>query len=208
MAFVNTSDFQKQETGEFAMTQKNANAELETLLIETGAGDRKAFRMLYAQTSAKLFAVLIRLMHDRTDAEDVLQDVYVIVWNRATLFDPEKGKAMAWLAVIARNAAFGAMRRRKPGQVGEEFFETVESDEPSAFERVHLENISGDISRRIQDLPPRQRDAIRQFYIEEKSLAEIATAMDAPVNTVKSWVRRGVSNLRGSFKNETLAELI
>lgn len=190
------------------MDRENGDAVLEVLLQNIGNGDRRAFRALYAATSAKLFAVLVRVLRNHTDAEDVLQDVYVIVWNRAELFNPEKGRAMAWLSVIARNAALDAMRRRHCGHVSVDHCDPLVSEEASGFDCMQTQNISSVLKDQLQNLPVRQREAVFQFYMEEKSLAQIANAMDAPVNTVKSWVRRGVTNLRSSLHGRSIRDFI
>ena len=190
------------------MGEKNTNSALELLLQKTGSGDRQAFRALYAATSSQLYAVLIRILRNEADAGDVLQEVYIAVWNRADRYDPDKGRAFAWLAIIARNAAIDAMRRRRPGHFSEEYCDLQESNEPSPFDHVQTLNVSDELSLRLQGLPERQRDAVLQFYIKEKSLAEIADAMDAPINTVKSWVRRGVLNLRTTLQGRSIRDFI
>ena len=181
---------------------------LETLLAKTARRDRQAFRELYTATSGKLFAVLIKILGNETDASDALQEVYILVWNRAGRYDPARGSAISWLAVMARNAGIDALRRRRPGRVGEECCNQKADEEPTPFDHVLGSNASGELFRRLQRLPVAQRDAVRLFYLEEHSLAEISMKMEAPINTVKSWVRRGVANLRVEFEGDKIHEFM
>ncbi len=186
-------------------TEKEA---LDALLLKTAKGDRKAFRALYAATSGKLFAVLIRVLGNEADASDVLQEVYITIWNRAGRFDPRRGAAISWLAVITRNAGIDALRRRRPGRVGEEFCDLQSGDEATPFDYALAGNVSKELQKSLQCLPDTQRDAVRLFYLEENSLAEISEKMAAPTNTVKSWVRRGVATLRSDFQGKSIHEFI
>src|SRR4051812_18426866 len=94
-----------------------ARSQLAAALVRVGTGDREALRTVYDDSAAKLFGVLVRIMKDASEAEDVLQDVYVTVWRKAALFDPQRASAMTWLIAVARNRAIdrirsGAMNRR------------------------------------------------------------------------------------------------
>lgn len=181
---------------------------LDALMVQTANRERQAFRALYTATSRKLFAVLINILGDETEASDVLQDVYITVWNRADRFDAAKGTAIAWLSVITRNAGIDALRRRRPGHVSDEFVDLQPSIEPTPFDHLLENDVSDALGRRLKQLPAAQQDAIRLFYLEENSLAEISVKLDTPINTVKSWVRRGVANLRHEFQGESIREFI
>jgi RNA polymerase sigma-70 factor (ECF subfamily) len=87
-----------------------ARSQLAAALVRTGTGDRAALRIVYQDTSAKLFGVLLRILKDRSEAEDVLQDVYVTVWRKATLYNPDRASPITWLVAIARNRAIDRLR--------------------------------------------------------------------------------------------------
>lgn len=190
------------------MGETTSKEALDVLLVRTAAGDRGAFRALYQATSGKLFAVLIRVLGDDSEASDVLQEVYISVWKRAGHYDPVKGRALSWLAVIARNAGIDALRRRRPGRVSEDFCDEQSVDEETSFHHVLAGDAAARIVASLGRLPAPQRDAVKLFYLEEKSLAEIAEQKQAPVNTVKSWVRRGIANLRLEFQDASIQEYI
>src|SRR4051794_40703624 len=79
-------------------------------LLATAAGDRGAFEQLYQRTSAKLFGVCLRILRERAEAEEVLQDVYLTIWRKASQYDAERASPITWLAMIARNRAIDRIR--------------------------------------------------------------------------------------------------
>jgi RNA polymerase sigma factor (sigma-70 family) len=85
-------------------------SQLAAALARVAAGDRAALRIVYQDTSAKLFGVCLRILNDRGEAEDVLQDVYVTVWRKAGSFDPARASPITWLVAIARNRAIDRLR--------------------------------------------------------------------------------------------------
>src|SRR3954465_1357682 len=93
-----------------AMIEDLERARLTQSLRKVAQGDRGALREVYQRTSAKLFGVALRILNDRQEAEDVLQDVYLTVWRRAETFDPAKASPITWLVSIARNRSIGGMR--------------------------------------------------------------------------------------------------
>ncbi len=186
----------------------DADRRLADLLAKTGRWDRAAFRALYQQTSSRLFGVLIRILHDRDEAADVLQEVYITIWRRAAAFDPGKGKALTWMAVITRNAGIDALRRRKPNHVSDECCAELVDAAPSAFDAVTSENTVHAISKHLNTLSPKMREAIRLYYIEEMAMAEVATIMQAPLNTTKSWIRRGLKQLQANLSGQHLLDFV
>src|ERR1035438_10513908 len=93
------------------MSETNASS-LEALLAQVAMGIRPAFDALYRSTSNRLFGICLRVLMQRTEAEDALQDVYTAVWRKAAQFDPTKASATSWLAMIARNKAIDRLRSR------------------------------------------------------------------------------------------------
>src|SRR5215510_14602187 len=85
-------------------------SQLAAALVRVASGDRAALRLVYQDTSAKLFGVCLRILNDRSEAEDVLQDVYVTVWRKAASFDPARASPITWLVAIARNRAIDRLR--------------------------------------------------------------------------------------------------
>lgn len=169
---------------------------LTVALAGTAAEDRAAFRELYRLTSAKLFGICVRICGDRQAAEDVLHDVYLIVWRRAAGFDPGRGHPLAWLATIARNKAIDW--RRSKGVAGAVTFDDVPLADPATAADEGL--IEAETVRRLhaclEELEERQREAIRTAFFGGLVYAELAAQLAVPLGTVKSWIRRGLLRLR------------
>ena len=112
----------------------SGTGELVALLESVSRGDRGAFADLYRRTSAKLYGICLRLLGTEAEAQEVLQEVYVVVWRKAARFDAAKASAITWLATLARNKAIDRLRRRPAGGERIEAAAEVEDESPSAFD--------------------------------------------------------------------------
>ena len=166
---------------------------LQKLLIRTAAADRAAFRELYDATSRLLFSICLGLLRNRSAAEDVVQELYVRIWERAWQFDPEKGTAKTWLTVMARRIAIDELRKRTPDTVSPD---DVEIADPSVQERIEASADGQALVRCLGGLEDGARTAIIYAYRDGYSYDELAQMLSAPVGTVKSWVSRGLQRLR------------
>lgn len=169
---------------------------LDALLAGVAAGDRAALRSVYVRQSTRLFGIAMAILRDRTAAADVMQDAFLRVWQRAGQFDATRGDASVWLSSIVRYAALDVARRR-----GRE----VLSDDPdlgdSAVAADALDMLSasedGDRLRAcLGRLEPKNREGIVLAFVHGLSHPEIAARLALPLGTVKSWIRRGLMNLR------------
>ena len=169
-----------------------SEAEIDDLLLATAAGDRAAFRLLYDRTSPKLFGIAVKICRSRSLAEDVLQEVFTDVWRRARNFDPKRGEAGAWLAVIARNRSVDALRRQGRGILSGGVAATAPDPTLAGDGGVEYLTLIDCLGR----LDERQRDLILRAYYRGDTREELARAYDTPVNTIKTWLRRGLIALR------------
>ncbi|MFH6785896.1 MULTISPECIES: sigma-70 family RNA polymerase sigma factor [Methylobacterium] len=174
-------------------------AELAGLIARVAEGREDALRALYDRTAPKLFGLILRIVRDRGAAEDVLQDAYLRVWQSAAGYAPEAGRPMAWLAAIARHRAIDLVRRK-----GEVPMPVAEDDEEDWLARVadprdsEAEFLDRDaLLACLGRLEPAQRDCVVLAYCEGLSREELALRYDRPVNTVKTWLHRGLAALRG-----------
>lgn len=178
-------------------------AELSDLIARVARGDRKALGAVYNRTSAKLFGVCLRITRDREAAEDVLQQVYLKVWNRAGRFDPEVASPVTWLCAIARNASIDWVRKHgsqplpdpDPDATGDDT-----ADEGVAIMGADEERAQ--IFDCLDRLPPNHQRAIRLAFFDGLSHPELASAMRSPLGTTKSWIRRGLLQLRGCLQGD------
>lgn len=184
---------------------KMDNAEpglLERLLGAAARGDRQAFATLYARSSAKLFAVALRILKRRDRAEEVLQDAFLNIWNHAGDYRPERGAATTWMASIVRNRSLDYLRRDRPSVSLDDApgHEAWTDPGPNPLEQT-LDNAE---ARRIKacldELEEKPREAILKAYYEGLTHEELAARLQAPLGTIKSWVRRGLMRLKGCLE--------
>jgi RNA polymerase sigma-70 factor (ECF subfamily) len=170
--------------------------DLNALMRRVSLRDRAAYARLYIVTSPKLFAILVRMLKNRQEAEDALQDVFIKVWQRAERYLPEEGKPQTWLAAIARNHAIDVMRARKPqASVIDEAFD-IASDEPDPEAAAINSSERSRIDRCMQTLESDKADAVKRAYVEGLSYQELAEFYNIPVNTMRTWLRRSLLKLR------------
>lgn len=179
--------------------------ELVALLKRVANGDRKALSAVYDRTSSKLFGVCLRITRDREAAEDVLQDVYLKIWNRAGRFDAERASPITWLCAIARNTAIDWVRKygaaplsRPDGASPDE----SNHDFDGAMEVMAEAEGRTQILDCLESLTKNHRIAIRLAYFDGLSHSELANALKVPLGTSKSWIRRGLLQLRGCLQGE------
>ena len=176
--------------------------ELAAALARVASGDRAALRMIYQDTSAKLFGVCLRILKDRSEAEDVLQDVYVTVWRKAAAFDPGRASPITWLVAIARNRAIDRLRASAVSRRMEpiEAADAVSDPAPVALERVELAQQHERLARCLQELETLHAGAIRAAFLDGATYEELAARMGVPLGTMKSWIRRGLLKLRACLE--------
>lgn len=173
-------------------------APLDMLLKDIALGSRQAFEKLYRDSSPRLFAICLRIVPQRAEAEDVLQEVYATVWHKAAQYDVERAGAMAWLAMIARNKAIDRIRSQPqtrkiaPLELAEEIPDPSASpqlDAQASADRVRLDEC-------LKQLDERRRSLIRAAFFDGSTYEELAVRIGSPLGTVKSWIRRSLLQLR------------
>jgi RNA polymerase sigma factor (sigma-70 family) len=172
-------------------------------LGRVSAGDRDALRQVYDLTAAKLFGVCLRICQDREAAEDVLQQVYLKVWDRAGRFDAERASPITWLCAVARNTAIDW--RRANGSfthVPETAAALVPDRSPLASEQMEAAEQRARIFDCLDGLEERPRQAIRAAFFDGLTYAQLAEAMAVPLGTLKSWVRRGLIQLKACLGDD------
>lgn len=184
------------------MTPNDARNHLANRLVAAGEGDRPAFREIYELTSGKLFGICLRILRDSEEAEDVLQDVYLTVWNKAGRFDPERASPITWLATIARNRAIDRLRMQggKPKSRPEEEAAEIADEAPTALDRLEADDDGRRLKNCLQDLEERARSAIVSAFFDGETYDGLARKAGIPLGTMKSIVRRGMIRLKGCLE--------
>ncbi len=164
------------------------------LLEACAEGDRRAFRTFYEISSRYVFGVVLAILRDRDTANEVAQETYVRIWKRAGQFRSDCGNPLSWTGSIARNCAIDRLRAdRSRGFV--EYSDEV-PDIGGNIDPAEQTLNSMVIRRLMQDLRPEYRKALLLCYFQGYTYIELASVMDVPVGTAKSWVRRGLAALK------------
>jgi RNA polymerase sigma-70 factor (ECF subfamily) len=166
------------------------------LIVRTSLKDRGAFDQLYRATSAKLFGVCLRILNDRGEAEEALQEVFVKIWTKADRFAVSDLSPISWLVAVARNHAIDRIRARR--QATAEIDDAVEIADPAPSPEALA--VSGGERERIfsclDELEQDRASAVRGAYINGDSYAELAERYGVPLNTMRTWLRRSLLKLR------------
>jgi RNA polymerase sigma-70 factor, ECF subfamily len=167
------------------------------LLSAVRSGDEKALAELYDRYSGIVYSVALRVLGDTGAAEDILQEIFLQLWRNPGLFDSSRGKLAPWLAVIARNRAIDALRKRRPEDDITELVVSVEPDMAGDAERAAaMSKVRGVLAA----MPPSQRSALEMAYFEGLSHSEISAQTGEPLGTVKTRIRTGLLTLRKAFE--------
>ena len=185
---------------------------LPELLARVALRDRQAFERLYRATNAHLFSVCLRTLRNESRADEILQEAYVSIWHNAAGYDAAAGTPMTWMINIVRNKAIDLLRAQKS-----ELASTTEMDDEalnvaadSAAEPHRLLDESlakARISDCMRALSSVQRQALALAYYRGMSHTEIASALHAPLGTVKGWVRQGLAQLRSCLEGAGVSGL-
>ncbi len=170
--------------------------EVSVLISKVALRDRSAFDLLYKMTSAKLFAVCLRILRERSEAEDALQEVYVKVWGRAERFAASQASPVSWLIAVARNHCIDRLRARKAPAINLD--DALDIAEPGMNPEASAVN-KGEgarINRCMGELDKDRAAAVRAAYVEGHSYEDLARRFNVPLNTMRTWLRRSLLKLK------------
>ena len=178
--------------------------ELAALLCRVCGGCQGAFARLYELTSPRMLGIVTRIVIDRSEAEDVLQEVYVKVWNHCQLFDADKGQVGVWLAQISRHSAIDSLRRRharprgapRTDEPDDDPYQGIVSHDPQPPECLQRKRRGEAVARSLLSLPMPAREAMVLAFFEGLHHTEIASRLGRPLGTVKSWISRSFADLQ------------
>lgn len=186
-----------------------AGDRLEALLSRIALHDRAALRELYGLTGGRLLAIAERVLNDRAAAEDVLQDTFVAVWQKAARFPTLRTSALAWLTTMARHRAIDVLRRRRPETPlqwtdadGRERAHDVADPAPGPLQQLLAHQAEGQLGQCLGALDPEPRHALTLAYAEGLTHDELAARLQRPLGTVKAWIRRSLVRLRDCLGHE------
>ena len=174
-----------------------SRGEISELLARVAARDRVAFEKVYDSTSAKLYGVILRILRRRDMADEVLQEVYVKIWERAADFDPNRASPITWMSTIARNRALDVVRRRMPVSI-EDTPEALNfpSAEPHPLASLELAQDVARLKACLDGLEPQRSEIVKAAYFDGASREDLSRRFGAPVATIKTWLHRSLAQLR------------
>ena len=170
------------------------------LITRIASQDRAAFRAIYPAASAKLMGVLLRILKDRAESEDALQEVFTRVWLRANRFDAARGRGMTWLIAIARNHAIDRLRARPPASVGSgddgAALDLVADERAGVLDRLVARGEAARVVDCMRQLEPDRALCVQGAYLDGRSYDDLARRFEVPLNTMRTWLRRSLLKLR------------
>ncbi|EYC50428.1 RNA polymerase subunit sigma-24 [Hylemonella gracilis str. Niagara R] len=177
------------------------------LLARVALRDAQALESLYRRVAGRLMAVAWRVTQDRALAEDVLQEVFVGIWNRSAAAAPGEHRTLAWLCVVTRHRAIDLLRRRRPEEPlqwrtasGDESTHDIAAEGASPMEQLLGHEDDARLGRCMERLESEPRRALLLAFYEGLTHAEIALRMQRPLGTIKAWTRRSLMRLKGCME--------
>lgn len=178
-----------------ATARSTRDKQLRSLIERVSDGDRKAFAKLYDLTAPVVFGVAVRVLRERSWAEDVTQETYLQIFKQAGNFDPAVGSVTGWVATIAHRRAVDAVRRAEARRRRERSQPAAPAVDETA-EPVVLQDERRRVKAALDSLSDLQREAIELAYYEGLTYREVAERLDAPLGTIKTRMRDGLMRLR------------
>ncbi len=184
----------------------NTTHEDQEIMTELLQQNPRALEMLHNKYRAALKSIIMQVLHDDADAEDVLQDVFIQVWDRAKNYSAEKGKLLSWLATLARRRAIDRVRQHSAYRRATDRFEVVSNHPDKDYDERHVvesdaqrHDLNRIMKKHINQLPPPQRQVILMTFFEGRNQREISSMTGTPLGTVKTRIELGIKKLSHSI---------
>ena len=170
------------------------------------AGDADALSQLYDRYNGILKALILRVIHNEAEADDLLQEIFMELWNQAKNFSAQKGKPLGWMVTLARRRAIDGLRKKQAYARAEERLKNETEQQPDAWvnnateEEILLSDTRSLIRKVIAGLPPPQQQAIDLAFFKGMSQREIAAKTNTPLGTVKTRLELGLKKIYDGLK--------
>lgn len=185
------------------MKAESPDTQLIALIDRVALADESALRELYELTSSKLYGVAVRVVSNRSWAEDVLQEAFINIWRIAGDYKATLSPPMAWLCLIVRSRGLDFLRRRNSDradavqELDEVMSDTLEGDSANPMDTALAGEQAWALHQCLSQLSNKQREVVSLAYLRDLSHGELAEQLKLPLGTVKTWIRRGLEQLRG-----------
>ncbi|MGC3939888.1 sigma-70 family RNA polymerase sigma factor [Roseobacter sp. EG26] len=171
-------------------------ADIEKMIAQIALRDHSAFSALYDATSRKLFGVCLRVLNNRSEAEEVLQEIYARIWHKADSYAVTGHSPMTWLITLARNLAIDRLRTRKTPTKDIDTVVDLADDRPGPEAEAIASSERARIEACMDELEAARADAVRRAYLSGETYKELAARHGVPLNTMRTWLRRSLQKLR------------
>ncbi|MES2977892.1 MAG: sigma-70 family RNA polymerase sigma factor [Pseudomonadota bacterium] len=181
---------------------ESSDTHLIALIDRVAMADEKALRELYELTSSKLYGVAVRVVTNREWAEDVLQEAFLNIWKIAADYKASLSPPMAWMCLVVRSRGLDFLRRRNSDradaglELDDIISETVAGDSPNPLDTAMASQQAKALHNCLDGLENKQREVVSLAYLRDLSHGELAAMLKLPLGTVKTWIRRGLEQLR------------
>ncbi|MDI1239728.1 MAG: sigma-70 family RNA polymerase sigma factor [Polaromonas sp.] len=185
------------------MKAESPDTQLIALIDRVALADESALRELYELTSSKLYGVAVRVVSNRSWAEDVLQEAFINIWRIAGDYKATLSPPMAWLCLIVRSRGLDFLRRRNSDradavqELDDVMSDTLEGDSANPMDTALAGEQAWALHQCLSQLGNKQREVVSLAYLRDLSHGELAEQLKLPLGTVKTWIRRGLEQLRG-----------
>jgi len=168
------------------------------LLQQVGFGDRDALRRLYERFADPLFSLAVRMLGDSQEAEEALQDTFLKIWQHAKTYNPDKSRPFTWVVTIMRRRCIDSLRKRQRrfGTDSLEVENTLAAPGPAVTTQVEASDTVDAVKAALSQAPEGQKKALEMALFSGMTHLEIAQTLKQPLGTVKSWLQRGLRQLR------------
>ena len=176
------------------------------LMLRIQTGDADALSQLYDRYNGIVKALILRIIRDETSADDLLQEVFMEIWNQAKNFSAEKGKPLGWMVTLTRRRAIDALRKRQAYARAEERLQAEPEQQPLAWvqnvteDDIHASDTRTLMAKVINSLPPAQQQVIELAFFQGMSQREIASHTNIPLGTVKTRLELGLKKIYDGLK--------
>ena len=188
------------------MKPESPDSQLIALLDRVALADESALKELYGMTSSKLYGVAVRVVTNREWAEDVLQEAYLNIWKIAGTYKATLSPPMAWMGLLVRSRGLDFLRRRasdradRMQELDDVIIDTVAGNSPNPMDTTQASEQAWALHQCLSQLENKQREVVSLAYLRDLSHSELAQQLRLPLGTVKTWIRRGLDQLRGCME--------
>jgi RNA polymerase sigma-70 factor (ECF subfamily) len=186
-----------------SMNAESPDTQLIALIDRVALADESALRELYEMTSSKLYGVAVRVVSNKSWAEDVLQEAFINIWRIAGDYKASLSPPMAWMCLIVRSRGLDFLRRRRSDradavqELDDVLSDTLEGDSANPMDTALAGEQAWALHQCLSQLDNKQREVVSLAYLRDLSHGELAEQLKLPLGTVKTWIRRGLEQLRG-----------